>query len=69
MTVFVNGSETQVPDGLAIAGLIETLALKPERLAVELNRKIIRRSEWDSTRLSEGDKVEIVHFVGGGATR
>jgi sulfur carrier protein len=67
LVVFVNGSETEVPDGLAVAGLIETLRLRPERLAVELNRKIIRRSEWDSTRLSEGDKVEIVHFVGGGA--
>ena len=68
MTVVVNGNDTQVSDGLAISGLIEALALKPERLAVELNRRIIRRSEWDSTRLSEGDKVEIVNFVGGGAT-
>jgi thiamine biosynthesis protein ThiS len=58
-----------MPDGSAIADLVEALALKPERLAVELNRRIIRRSEWASTRLAEGDKVEIVHFVGGGASR
>ena len=67
MTIIVNGEETEVEEGLAVAGLINALALEPERLAVEVNRKIIRRADWLSTRLSEGDKVEIVHFVGGGA--
>ena len=49
-----------------VRDLVEKLGLKPERLAVEINRKIIRKAEWDSTSLSDGDKVEIVHFVGGG---
>ena len=67
MTVIINGDETAIADGLAVFGLIDFLGLKPERLAVEVNSKIVRRSEWTSTLLSEGDKIEIVHFVGGGA--
>ncbi len=68
LTIIVNGEETEIAEGLAVADLITSLDLKPERLAVEVNRKIIRRARWDSTSLSEGDKVEIVHFVGGGRT-
>ena len=54
-------------EGIAISELIDELGLKAERLAVEVNRRIVRRAEWPSTTLREGDKVEIVHFVGGGA--
>ena len=67
MTVVVNGEETQIADGSSVDKVIETLGLKPERVAVELNHRIVRRSQWTSTALSEGDRVEIVHFVGGGA--
>lgn len=66
MTILVNGEEKEMADGLSVAELIESLNLKPERLAVELNRKIVRRVQWGSTSLSDGDKVEIIHFVGGG---
>ena len=67
MTVVVNGRERAVASGSCISDLIAALELKAERLAVELNQKIIRRADWDSTSLSEGDRVEVVHFVGGGA--
>ena len=67
MNVLVNGEQKEIAEGAAVSDLITTLGLKPERLAVELNRRVIRRAEWPSTRLREGDKVEIVHFVGGGA--
>ncbi|HSF23872.1 MAG TPA: sulfur carrier protein ThiS [Blastocatellia bacterium] len=46
--------------------LLDGLGLKPERLAVEVNQRIVRRADWTSTTLADGDKVEIVHFVGGG---
>ena len=69
MTVIINGDEAVLADDLAVSGLIDFLGLKPERLAIEVNDKIIRRSEWTSTLLSEGDKIEIVHFVGGGANQ
>jgi thiamine biosynthesis protein ThiS len=66
LTILVNGEEKELADGSTVAELIEAIGLKPERLAVELNREIVRRAEWGSTSLSDGDKVEIVHFVGGG---
>ena len=67
MTIFLNGEPKEIPSDLAVAGLIQELGLTPERLAIEVNRRIIRRADWPSTTLAEGDKVEIVHFVGGGA--
>ncbi|MFP5261516.1 MAG: sulfur carrier protein ThiS [Blastocatellia bacterium] len=67
MNIIVNGNEKAAANGIAISDLIVELGLKPERLAVEVNSKIVRRADWPSTTLSEGDKVEIVHFVGGGA--
>lgn len=66
MTILVNGNQTDIPEGSNISDLISSLALDTERIAVELNRRIVRRANWDSTTISEGDKVEIVHFVGGG---
>jgi thiamine biosynthesis protein ThiS len=66
MKVIINGEETELTDGVSVQELVERLDLKPARLAVEVNRRIIRKAEWGSTSLSDGDKVEIVHFVGGG---
>ena len=57
----------EVAHKIQISDLINELGLKAERLAVEVNGRIVRRADWPSTTLSEGDKVEIVHFVGGGA--
>ena len=67
MKVAINGEEREVPDQLTLADLIQHLSLAPERLAIELNREVIRRADWPKTVLSENDRVEIVHFVGGGA--
>jgi thiamine biosynthesis protein ThiS len=67
MNILLNGEPKEIPANLAVAGLISELGLTPERLAIEVNRRIIRRADWPSTTLAEGDKVEIVHFVGGGA--
>jgi thiamine biosynthesis protein ThiS len=67
LNITVNGDEKETTDGITISDLIIALGLKPERLAIEVNRKIVRRADWPSTTLSEGDKVEVVHFVGGGA--
>ena len=67
MTILLNGEPKEIPADLAVAGLIRELGLTPERLAIEVNRRIIRRADWPSTTLAEGDKVEVVHFVGGGA--
>jgi len=65
--VNVNGEPREVEAGTTVARLVELLALAPERLAVELNREVLRRAHWPETELAEGDRVEIVHFVGGGS--
>ena len=66
MTLQINGESRSFPDGLTVATLVGQLGMKTDRVAVELNLEIVPRSSWDSTRLQDGDKLEIVHFVGGG---
>lgn len=66
MTLTINGEEKSFASGLSLAELIQRLGMKPDRVAVELNREIISRSAWPATQLKEGDGLEIVHFVGGG---
>ncbi|HVF54745.1 MAG TPA: sulfur carrier protein ThiS [Pyrinomonadaceae bacterium] len=66
MQIKINGEPKEVPAGTSLQSLVELLALAPERLAVELNLEVVRRAEWPRIMLSEGDRVEIVHFVGGG---
>jgi thiamine biosynthesis protein ThiS len=66
MRLIINGEEKTYPDALSLAQLIEQLDMKGDRVAVELNREIVPRAQWPQTPLNEGDKLEIVHFVGGG---
>jgi thiamine biosynthesis protein ThiS len=66
LRITVNGEAREVPDETTLEGLVRLLALAPERLAVELNYEVVRRDEWPGRALGEGDRVEIVHFVGGG---
>jgi len=69
MHIQVNGEDREMPEALSLEELASRLELAAERIAIELNRVVVRRSEWREIRLQEGDRVEIVHFVGGGATR
>lgn len=62
----VNGEIREVEDDLNLSGLVTILILKPEQIAIELNKEVVRRAQWVDTLLREGDQVEIVHFVGGG---
>lgn len=66
MKLQINGDARDFPDGLTLAALVEQLGMKPDRVAVELNLEIVPRANWQSTQLKDGDKLEIVHFVGGG---
>jgi sulfur carrier protein len=63
----VNGESQELPDGSTIEDLVRILSLPVTRIAIELNKNVARRAEWARTILAEGDRVEIVHFVGGGA--
>jgi thiamine biosynthesis protein ThiS len=64
--IVVNGEERTVPTGLSLAGLIQWLNLEPSRVAVELDREIVRREAWTGTVVADGARLEIVQFVGGG---
>lgn len=66
MHIVINGEPRSVPEGLNVAGLVEHLAMKGDRVAVERNLDIVPRGEWEATAIADGDKFEIVHFVGGG---
>ena len=66
MRVTVNGEPREVGEGETLSDLVRALALAPERVAVELNREVVRRADWPRVVLGDGDRVEIVHFVGGG---
>jgi thiamine biosynthesis protein ThiS len=66
MKVFVNGEQKDVETAISLAELITQLDLPAPRVAVELNRDVVRRSDWGSTMLKDEDRIEIVHFVGGG---
>ena len=64
--IVVNGEERTVPTGLSLVDLIRSLNLEPSRVAVELNREIVRREAWTETVVAGGARLEIVQFVGGG---
>ena len=65
MKLTINGQEQDFA-AITLAGLVEHLGMKQDRVAVELNRNIVPRNQWSETNLTEGDHLEIVHFVGGG---
>ncbi|MFZ0734906.1 MAG: sulfur carrier protein ThiS [Candidatus Sulfotelmatobacter sp.] len=69
MKLHINGDERafDLPSPATLAALIDSLGMKSDRVAVELNRDIVPRDRWPETTLNEGDRLEVVHFVGGGS--
>ena len=66
MQLIVNGEIKQVAAPLSVAGLLTQLQVPSDRVAVELNSEIVQRDRWAATVLQDNDRIEIVHFVGGG---
>jgi thiamine biosynthesis protein ThiS len=66
ISVSLNGEHRQVPDEIDLDSLIDLFSLPRQRVAVELNKSVVRRADWPHTMMKDGDKLEIVHFVGGG---
>ena len=70
MNLSINGATREFTEPstteLTLAALVEQLGMKSDRVAIELNREIVPRASWSETKLNEGDRLEIVHFVGGG---
>ena len=66
MTIFINGEARELDGDSTLAGLLDSLDLPKQRVAIELNKEVIRKQDWESTSVADNDKVEVVHFVGGG---
>jgi sulfur carrier protein len=66
MTLVINGQDYELSGVATLSDLVVELGMKRDRIAIELNRDLIPRDRWTATQLREGDKLEIVHFVGGG---
>jgi len=66
MKVTINGEAKEIPDGLTVRHLLEHLAMRPERVAIERNLEILPRAKWNETSVEANDRYEIVHLVGGG---
>ena len=64
--IVINGQTQRTPEGLNVAQLLDYLKIAPSRVAVELNRQIAKKADWESLMISAGARVEIVWFVGGG---
>jgi sulfur carrier protein len=68
MKLHINGEERSFDSPVpTLSALVGALGMKPDRVAIELNRDIVPRERWAETRLNDGDKLEMVHFVGGGS--
>ncbi len=66
MKLFLNGEPAETPDEATVSAFLEQLGLPRKGVAVERNREIVPKSAYGETRLAEGDRIEIVQFVGGG---
>ena len=66
MNIYVNGTSTEVEDSIGMSALVRHLDLAGRRIAVEVNEELIPRSRFDTHILQPGDRVEIIHAVGGG---
>lgn len=66
MDIFVNGETRRIDEGTTVLSLLRQLSLPETRVAVERNRSIVRKTEFAGTALRDGDRIEIVTFVGGG---
>jgi thiamine biosynthesis protein ThiS len=66
MKIMLNGEAAETMNGTTVAGLLDQLGISRERVAVELNADIVPKADYENQLLADGDKIEIVHFVGGG---
>ena len=64
--IYLNGETREAPAGIDLDHLLELFSLPSQRIAIELNKNVIRRVDWPKTPVAEGDRIEVVHFVGGG---
>lgn len=66
MKVFINGEAKEIENDLSLTDLLNHFSLPDKRIAIELNKEVVRKKDWNTIEIKDSDKIEIVHFVGGG---
>ena len=66
MRIFINGETKDLAEEINLTELLKHFSLSSERIAIELNKEVIRKKDWENIKVNDGDKLEVIHFVGGG---
>jgi len=66
MKIFINGETKQLNETVNLIELLKHFSLPSDRIAIELNREVVRKKDWENIKINDGDKLEVIHFVGGG---
>ncbi len=66
MKIIVNGVTKEIAGNFNLNALLKHLSLPDERIAIELNKEVVRKKDWETININDADKIEIIHFVGGG---
>lgn len=66
MKVFINGETKEITEEVNLFELLDLFSLPHERVAIELNKIVVRKKDWETKKINDADKIEIIHFVGGG---
>ena len=64
--IFINGESKELNEQVNLTELLKYFSLPTERVAIELNQAVVRKKDWENIQIKENDKIEVVHFVGGG---
>jgi sulfur carrier protein len=66
MKVFINGEAREIVAQTNLTRLLEQFSMPQERIAVEVNKEVVRKKDWETIKINDADRIEIIHFVGGG---
>ncbi len=66
VTITLNGETKEIETEVTLDRLLDLFSLPKQRVAVELNKQVVRRQEWEKTQVNDADRIEVIHFVGGG---
>jgi len=69
MNITLNGEKKEVPDGITVPGLLDFLKIQHQRVAIELNREIVKKDLYGATTINDGDVLEVVSFMAGGCAQ
>ncbi len=64
--IIINGITKEIPNEVNIIELLESFSLPKERIAIELNKQVVRKKDWENIKITDADQIEVIHFVGGG---